>query len=349
MKYYPWEETLSYNKRDNLVISARSYGKTFGLRKQFLNDFRKRGWLFTEIVRTKEAIIPVAKKYFLKIQTAGIEPYNKWEFNYNFVERTMYARKPGFEEWEEIGYIVALSEEQFLKQLTFPNGNKVMRFLLDEAIIERKDKYHKYMPNEWETLNGVISTITRETPENPSPARRYYFGNAVDLTCPYFEYLGINKLPEDYGYHIYGNTLFHYVEPYAQEEYEAKTLTGSSLAGSSSGAKLFGNKFEADNQDFIKQKSKAAKFWKGFIYNGVSFGLWLDMKQALVFVTSKIPNNELTYTFTLEDDTINYTLIKRSSMIVRQLSEFFYGKLYRYETPMLREKFADMLLALNAI
>lgn len=349
MRFYPWPETFSYNKRDNLVISARSYGKTFGLRKQFLNDYKKHGYLFTEIVRHKEQITPVAKKYFNKIQAAGYEPYNRWQFEYRFNERTMYVKTDDTEPWQEIGYIVAMTEEGFLKTLTFPNGELVRRFLLDEAVLERRDRYHKYLPDEFTTINGIISTITRETPDKPSIASRYYFGNAVDLTCPYFEYLGINRLPKEYGYHIYGDTLFHYVEPYLQEEYETKTLSGSSLAGSASGAKLFGNKFEGMNNDFVKQKTKLAKFWKGFIFNGQAFGLWIDYKQALVFVTSRIPKNELTYSFTLDDDTINYTMIKRSSIIVKQLGEFFYGKLYRYESPVLREKFAEMLLALNVI
>ena len=353
MKYYNWQKTLTYNARWNLIISARGYGKTFGMRKQCLADYKKRGYLFCEIVRTKDEIRPVADGYFSKVQKAGY--YNEYIFQFDINKRTLFVAKNNEEKpnWQPIGYIVALTEEQFLKKISnsaFTDGDKVCRIIMDEAIIEKKDKYHRYQPREFEIINGIISTVTRETPTNPSKANVYFFGNAVDLNCPLFEGLKINKLPSNYGYYKYGDTLLHYVEPYAQEEFENTTLSGKALAGTSEGEKLFGNVFDGANDNrYIKQKPKQAKFYRGYQWHNKKFGLWIDYKNALVFVSEKVPKNAQLFAVTLDDDTVNYTLLKRSSKQIKQLGDFFYHKLLRYENVQLREQFADMCLALNCI
>lgn len=355
MKFYDWQKTLSYNARWNLIISARGYGKTFGMRKQCLNDFEKRGYLFLEIVRTKDEILPIAKGYFSKVQKEGF--FRDYTFEYETNSRTLFAIKYNKDNEiifkKAIGYIVALTEEQFLKKISnsaFVSGDKVKRIILDEAIIEKKDRYHRYLPREWETINGIISTVTRETPNKPSIANVYFFGNAVDLTCPLFEGLKINKLPKNYGYFKYGDTLMHYVAPTEQEGFENNTLSGKALAGTTEGEKIFGNVFEgANDKRYIKRKPKQAKFFRGYQYNGQKFGLWIDYVNALVFVTEKVPKNEILFAVTLEDDTVNYTLLKRSDKQIKQLGEFFYHKLLRYENAQLREKFIDMCLALNCI
>ena len=354
MKYYDYPKLFSYNRRWNFVITARGYGKTFGMRKQILNDFRKRKELFCEIVRTKDEIGSVASNYFSKVQKLGY--YAHYSFEYEMKNRTLYAIDNRFDspQPEVIGYIVALTEEQFLKKISnsaFVDGDRVRRFIMDEAIIEKKDRYHRYNKREWEIINGIISTVTRETPDNPSKASVYFFGNAVDLSAPLFEALGVDKVPTDYGYYFYGdNVLLHYAEPINQEGFETNTLSGQALAGTAEGQKLFGNVFEGMNDNIhIEHNPKQAKFWRGFIYNGQKFGLWIDFGAHLVHVTSKVPRNQECYALTYEDGTIDYQFLKTNSRQVRQLGELFYKRLLRFEDIQTREKFADMCLTLGLI
>ena len=191
MIYYDWAKTHSYNRRWNFIITARGYGKTYGLRLQCLNDYRKRRQRFLCIVRNKIDTAPIAAQYFAKIQKDG--NYTEYEFEFFMKERALKVRDRRFDNapWDVIGYFVAMTEEQFLKNLTFAHGEDVRRIVFDEAIIEKKDKHHHYNRREWAILNGIISTVTRETPEKPSIANVYLFGNAVDMTCPLFQALGI--------------------------------------------------------------------------------------------------------------------------------------------------------------
>ena len=351
MVYYDWDRVYSYNRKWNLILTPRGYGKTFGFRKGALNAFRKRKELFTEIVRVKDELLPVASKYFAKVQAKGFFPY--YDFKYEMKERTMYARDGRFENasWQPIGYIVAMTEEQFLKKLTFTDGNHVSRMALDEAVIEKKDRFHRYNKREWEIINGIISTITRETPDNPWRGRMYFFGNAVDLTCPLFEALGIDRVPSEYGYHLYGDdVLLHYAEPVNREAFERMTTSGRALSGSTEGDKLFGNVFEgSDSNLHIAHKPKQAKFWRGYAYLGRVFGLWIDHAGGLVHVTDGAPRNQEVLALTYEDGTINYRLVRLNSRDVKILGDLFYKRLLRFEDIQTRERFADMCMTLGIV
>ena len=51
--FYDWERTLSYDADITMVIGARGYGKTYGLRRQFLRDYIGKGYRFVEVVQLK--------------------------------------------------------------------------------------------------------------------------------------------------------------------------------------------------------------------------------------------------------------------------------------------------------
>lgn len=341
MNFYDWRKTLSYSKAKwVMVISARGYGKTYGLRKQCIQDYLKRKRRFVEVVRHKSELKTVGSGYFDKLQSNGEFP--GIEFKYE--GEKFYLRKAENAPWELIGYIVALTDEQLIKKQTFAD---VKRFIFDEALIEHKDRYKRYLPREFARLVGIRSSITRETPDKPSDSQVFLLGNAVDFTSPYFEDLGIRKIP-DYGRHTYmgGDVLLDYVEPIYFDEYETKTAIGRILSGSKEGRTLFANEFGADNDMHVADKPKGAKFWRGYVFSGHVFALWLA-SDSYCYVTSKAPKSATLKAFTLDDDSINYDLIRKSGQDAKTLRTLFYRKYFRYESAKMRELFADMLLSLG--
>lgn len=343
MKWYDWEKTFSYSKaRWVMVISARGYGKTYGLRKQCIRDYIKKKRRFVEVVRHKSEVSIVGRGYFDKlIENKEFPGYSfKYENNQFYIQRN--ENKP----FELMGYIIALTDEQLAKKLTFAG---VKRFIFDEALIEHKDRYKRYLPREYERLVGLRSSITRETPDNPSDSVIYLCANAVDFTSPYFEALGVKKIPS-YGRHIYnqGDVLLDYVEPIYFDEYKEKTAIGRALGDSKEGKKLFANEFISDNTTYIEQMPKGAKYWRGYVYSGTTFGLWLG-QDGYCHISSKTPKNAKLKAFTLDDDSINYDLIRKSGNDAKTLRNIFYAKLFRYDNAQLRERFSDMLLALGIV
>ena len=348
MEFYDWNRTFAYSTaRWVIVISARRYGKTYGLRKQCVRDYIKRGRRFVEVCRHKTEVPIIGEAYFTRLQENNEFP--GYEFKYE--KSQLFIRKiapEGREKpWEVIGYVLALTDEQILKRLTF---TKVKRFIFDEGLIEHKDRYKRYLPREFERLKGLCMSVTGETPENPSDAVVYILGNAVDLTAPVFPACGIKKLP-GFGRHLYhsdiGDVLLDYVEPQYYEEFASKTTFGRALSATDEGEKLLKNVFEGSNMDYVEAKPSNAKFWRGYRYSGQTFALWFT--DTLCYVTEKAPRNARLRVFTLDDDTINYDIIRRSGDDAKIIRRLMLYKYFRYESPLLREKFLDMITQLSFI
>lgn len=343
MEWYDWNKTFSYSKaRWVMVISARGYGKTYGLRKQCIRDYIKKKRRFVVVVRYKSEVGMIARGFFDKMIELNEFP----NYSFKYESNRFYMQRAQNKPYELIGYIVALTDEQITKNITF---SRVKRFIFDEALIEHKDRYKRYLPGEYGKLVGLRSSITRETPENPSDSIIYLLGNSVDFTSPYFEDLGIKKIPS-YGRHIYqnGDVLLDYVEPIYFDEYREKTVIGRALGNSEEGRKLFANEFITDNTTYIDPVPKGAKYWRGYIYAGTKFGLWLG-QDGYCHISSKVPKNAKLKAFTLDDDSINYDLIRKSGNDAKTLRNIFYAKLFRYDNAQLRERFSDMLLALGIV
>ena len=179
-KYYDWERTLSYDADVTMVIGARGIGKTFGLRIQCIRDFIRDGSRFCEIVRFKNSLSVVSDGYYDRLSMLP-------EFDgYVFKTDSRYAwiaRKPESEGkkpmWRKAGYFVALSDGQIKKMVTF---NGVRRMIFDEAILERADRYHKYLPGEYGSLAKLVDTVSRERADTDGIRPRVYLlGNACDL------------------------------------------------------------------------------------------------------------------------------------------------------------------------
>ena len=144
-KYYDWHATLSRQTGSQgevcLVIGAKNIGKTFGLRKQCINDFLKNGDKFCEICRTKDEKKLVAPGYFSKF--AELETFKGYIFKSNSNEGYIakepprddngeYIEKPN---WQQCCYFIALTMFQTEKKRTFSG---IRRYIFDEAVIDNK-------------------------------------------------------------------------------------------------------------------------------------------------------------------------------------------------------------------
>lgn len=350
-RYYDWQATLSRQTGKQgeicIVIGAKDIGKTFGIRKQSVSDYLKRGDRFCEICRTKEEMKVVRSGYFDKLQNSGffLDYLFKVSGQTGYIAKEpekddegRYVEKP---QWETICYFVALTAFQTEKKRTYAN---VKRFIFDEAIIDRKDRYHRYQPNEFLIFANLLDSISRQQPDGEQ-YRVYILGNACDLTCPYMRYLGINKIPQ-FGYSFWKNksVLLHYVEPWDKEDMQAQTLVGRMLNGTRESEMVFGNVFNVDDTGDVCPKSTNAKYAYAIKYGDNVYSIWMDYGQALCWVTDKIPKGAgNVYTITKKDTTIDYQAIERTSPYLQVLNKFFYAGTLRYTSPAIREMFLSIL------
>ena len=345
-KFYDWEKTLSYQTGTNgeicIVLGAKDIGKTFGLRKKCVERFIKYGELFCEICRTNEELKAVAPGYFDKLQAAGFfaEYIFKVQSSCGYI-----ALKPIDDEkpvWKLICYFVALTNFQREKKRTYKN---VKRFIFDEAIIDTLDRHHRYLRDEFLILANLLDSVSRQQPGNDFKYYVYLLGNAVDLTAPYFRFFGINKIPK-FGYHWYKNktVLLHYVEPWDADNRRALTLVGRMLSGHEESKTIFDNEFRDTTGGEIERKNDNAKYAFAFVWSKMTFAIWIDNKQGLWFVTSKLPKNAPNvYTLAKKDSSINYKMISKTDSLLKILPEIYKLGGLRYESPAIREAFFEIL------
>ena len=351
-RYYDWDATMSRQTGEQgefcIVVGAKNIGKTFGLRKKCVERYIKYGERFCEICRTKDEKNSVAAGYFDKLKelnffdgyifkTTGNEGFIAREPSRD-PETQEYTEKPA---WQPICYFVALTMFQTEKKRTY---NTIKRYIFDEAVIDRKDRYHSYLRSEYMVLANLLDTISRQQP-GCDQYRVYLLGNACDLTCPYMRNLGINRPPE-FGYSFWNrkNTLLHYVEPWDAEDMKTQTVVGRMLRGMAEADMVYGNVFNVDDTGDIEKKPSNARFAYAIRYTDNLFAIWLDYSQGLAYINSKVPKDaKPVFALTKADSTIDYQALERSSEYLKSLNRLWYAGLLRYESPVMREMFLSVL------
>ncbi len=348
--YYPWNETLTRGNADIvMVIGARGYGKTYGLRKQFIRDALK-GFRFVEIVRHKAQLKgddAIQHGYFEKLEQ---DP----EFKDRILLKTQGVRafmadipkdekaKP---EWRCIGYFVAITEAQALKTRTFTN---VKRILLDEAVLERDNPYKRYIPNEFQKVASIIDTVSRErADDNSLKPTLYLLGNAVDITNPYFAHFGITREPkEGYSWHCRKTVLLHYIQDEAYSSGKLSgTVAGRMLAGSKSAHENVDNRFQVAGSGVISRKTPNAKLQFIVASSGHRYGVWLDTSEGYYFITGNEPERPEVQTFALENSDMqpNYVMIQAVRKQLQGLADLYYLGIIKYDNEQTMQAFVKVL------
>ena len=347
-RYYDWQATMSRQTGTQgehcLVIGGKDIGKTFGLRLRCVEIFTKRREKFCEVFRTKAEKEQCAKGYFDKLTGDGF--FKDYIFKSD-KECGYIALRPACEDdkpdWQLCCYFVALTELQTAKKRTYDHPT---RFIFDEALIDRDaSRYARYLPNEFLILGKLLDSVSRQQPDGYQ-YRVYYIGNSVDITCPYLRYLGIDKVPEAYGYYWYKNrtVLLHYVEPWDVHERECRTLVGRMLAGMEGAETVFANRFTDTTGREVMHKTPQATFSFGIIWHRQSFGVWVDKGAALWFISPKIPKGaKRVYTLTKRDGTAYYDRIDKAHPACVTLMSMYQGGVLRYESSYIREAFLEVL------
>lgn len=341
--FYDWGKTLSYDADVTMVIGNRGIGKTFGLRKHCVSKFIKNGYRFVEICRYKNELSDVADGYFDKLaRLPEFEDYTfKTDAQKGYIAKRVDEGKPI---WQQICYFVALTDQQKKKKKTFDN---VKYLIFDESILDKHDRYHSYLPNEYLTLANLVDTVSRERADTDSiKPRLFLLGNACDLANPYFAaYRVTSDLTFGYRWYAGKTFLLHYVQDmdYAHEKLEG-TVAGRMFANANGGAVEVFNEFQMENNEFVKPKPPHATFAYGVILNKMKFGVWIDDRNGLYHISPKIPkNSDRMFYLSTEDARINYLAAKKASPLMQGLKEAYYFGIIRYENVMVKADFKNVL------
>lgn len=350
--FYDWHNTLTYDADVTMVIGARGIGKTYGLRKQCIKDYLKDGSRCVEVCRYKKELSSVADGYFDRLSMD--DDFKDWMFKtdtrYMYISENVEGERdakgnPVKPTWKKMGYFFALTDGQQMKKRTFKN---VRRVIFDEGVLERSDRYHRYLPNEFAALANCIDTVSRERADVESrPPRLYILGNACDIANPYFQRYHVGTdLQFGYRWYAHKRMLLHYVrdDEYSREKM-AGTVAGRMMGDDFGGNVASMNEFELMDSSFVKPKPRRAKFSFGIVCNGKRYGIWNDHTDGWVHVTEYIPNgmDSRTYTLTASDSRVNYIMATKLDKVMQGFMRLYWAGIVCYEDLQTKMDFQEIL------
>lgn len=345
-QFFEWGPVFSRQAPITMVVGARGLGKTYGLRKACIEEYLRKGLRFVEVSRFKSEQKQVSKGYFSRVSQEFPDMEFEVRGSEGFVCRKTDAK--GKKVWEKICFFVSLTELQTAKKRTF---DRVHRIIFDEAVIDRADRFHRYLPQEWELLAGLIDSVSRERAESEVHPQLFLLGNAVDLSNPFFQRIGLMEEPE-VGYHWYLKKLFLLVVPEAaaySRAKEAETLAGRMLAGTAAGEAANWNRFSSEFSGVIAKKPASARFEVGLRWKDEEFGLWFDDREGRYYINSTIPRGGKTLALSIGNVAVNSPLVQKNASFLKSIVSLASIDGLRFESLGLRSQFFTACGLLNLL
>ena len=346
-QYFNWGPVLSRQAPITMVVGARGLGKTYGLRKACIEEYLRKGLRFVEVSRFKSEQKAVSKGYFARVSSEFPGCEFEVRGNEGFIWQGKTTEK-GKKVWEKICFFVSLTELQTAKKRTFDG---VHRIIFDEAVIDRTDRFHHYLSSEWELLAGLVDSVSRERSESTVHPQLFLLGNAVDLSNPYFQEIGLMDEPST-GFHWFMRKFFLLVVPEAKEYSRAKetqTVAGRMLAGTAAGEAANWNRFSNEFSGVIAKKPSTARFEVGLLWKDQKFGLWFDDHEGRYYVNDRIPPQGRVLALSIGQVAVNTPLVQKNASFLKSIVSLASIDGLRFESLGLRSQFFTACGLLNLL
>ena len=174
MAWYDPNKTLTHNALFNIIIGARSCGKSYGLKKRVIKNFKDKQQHFIYLRRYGNELDESKEKYFDDII-----------FNNEFPDDVItFENDCYFLNGQLFGYAMALTKAKHYKSSSFP----IVSLIIFEEFIIEEDGYSRYLKNEVEVFLGFYMSIDRYR-----GVKVFFLGNNYKLFNPYTNFWNISK------------------------------------------------------------------------------------------------------------------------------------------------------------
>lgn len=329
--FYDYKKLISYNALLNFVIGERGVGKTFGAKKFVINDYLKNGHQFVYLRRYKTELDIAMDGFFTQLQETGLFEDCVFEIKQNKKKVTKFLCNG-----EEMGFAIPLSTANILKSASY---SKVKTIIFDEFIID-KGTYH-YLPNEVTQFLDIIETIARLR-----DVRVLLLGNAISISNPYFNYFNLS-LPYGSEFKTFkdGLILVNFIKNEEYRKAKKESRFGKLVADLSYGKYAIDNEWLRDSKAFIAKRNPQAKPFATILVNGMTFGIWRDFKEAMIFISKDYdPSNPCRFAFNDYDHNETTTLVRvRSNTWMRTIIDAYrMGRLF-FDNQKVKNEFMNVL------
>ena len=185
-KFYSLDNLLKYDCEYNMILGARSNGKSYSVKHYCIKDYWENGKKFIYLRRyTVEIKISMVEAYF---NDADIKKITKGERDGIIVYRSgiylahMDKESQRLERDELIGVVMALSIQGHYKSMSMLEYKNI---IFEEFITNSL-----YIDNETNELQQLVSTIARN-----EKVKVFLIGNTISRLCPYFNEWQLYNIP----------------------------------------------------------------------------------------------------------------------------------------------------------
>lgn len=278
-------QMLTKQRLFNFVIGYKGNGKTTGCRNYCLDQWLKNpNNEFGVIRRYKEETKRVKNTFFADCQ-------NKFGYDIAFKLKgnVMFGNE------KPLCTFFTLSTDARMQGINCPNIKTLIfdEFLLDPHTI-------RYLPNEPEQFARLYDTIARPSDKARKKVQVIFLANAFSAANPYFNYFHISFNPkgEFLNKSIYALKC---VDPEYEEQAES-TDFGILMANTEYSSHAYKNEFLLDNSNFIDKNKKKGTLIYIFIWQGKTYGCWVNWQEGYLFISSKYdPSCKNCYCFTTKE------------------------------------------------
>lgn len=189
-KWYDLRPILETNSDFNLIVGQRGNGKTYGIAKHFLNEYKnsKGNARFAYIRRWADDIKGYrAEQLFFPLQKVVEELFGEG-YTITYYRHKYYLVNADGVKVDIVGYCLALSEASHTKSVAYTG---VKNILFDEFIQMAGERV---LPDEMLKFENTLSTIIRDKQD----VKVFMAANTVSKFSPYFPHfaLDINKIEQ---------------------------------------------------------------------------------------------------------------------------------------------------------
>lgn len=285
----------------NMVLGARSIGKTFGSKSYGVKNFLDTGECFIWLRRYNSELIGATgaiNTFFDDIKRVGKMSDVKMHVETKNKMGIIYVND------KVAGFILSLSMFQKYKGADF---SKVGIIFFDEFLI-KDGVYPSYIGGMEEPtlLLDVWTTVYRDRKPN---GKIVMLANYTDIHNPYFRYFKIK--PFDRGSQLQHGILVEIYKNDKQVEAVKQTPFGKLIDGTKYGQYALENQPYNNNPKFIYDTLPAtAKYRCTVKYAGLDYGVYVDFVSALYFINTNVDyTHTRIYSMTTADHDINYVLV----------------------------------------
>lgn len=325
--YYNPNKLLSYNRILNYVVGARGIGKSYAMKEFPIKRFLKYGEQFIYVRRYKTELKKIGN-YFNDIASAFPDHEFKVKGRQLFIDGKLF------------GWAIPLSGWQSEKSNAYPN---VSTIIFDEFI--REKDHSGYLPNEVDALLNLMDTVFR----NRDNVRCVCLSNAVSVVNPYFLYFNLTPNIEK-RFNAYEHVLIEIPESKDFSEERKKTKFGALINGTDYGAMSLENEFTHDSNIFIERRSKESKFQFSVIYKGLQLGIWVDVSEGLMFLSTDYdPSSKNVYAMSTDDLKENAMLMTgwRNNYHLKKMVSAFKNGYLRFDNQVIRTTGYELFKKMN--